>query len=133
MFNKLDYINRSMRENLLDGLINNVIPLEYSSQLELNRIIIQKSMLIAEEAKEMRVKIEGLRLASQTQQAQERLLVESVQIGKTIQQQVRQVLPVPPTPPVEEHKEEEVSPSPSSVSITEDNQQQDSNGKESDI
>jgi len=122
-----------MRENLLDGLINNVIPLEYSSQLELNRIIIQKSMLIAEEAKEMRVKIEGLRLASQTQQAQERLLVESVQIGKTIQQQVRQVLPVPPTPPVEEHKEEEVSPSPSSVSITEDNQQQDSNGKESDI
>jgi len=133
VFNKLDYINRSMRENLLDGLINNVIPLEYSSQLELNRIIIQKSMLIAEEAKEMRVKIEGLRLASQTQQAQERLLVESVQIGKTIQQQVRQVLPVPPTPPVEEHKEEEVSPSPSSVSITEDNQQQDSNGKESDI
>lgn len=86
-----------MRRNLLDGLINDMIPAEYSAQLALNNIIIQRSMKIADEAKDKRIALEGLRLASQTQVLNEKLMVDSVAIGKAIQSQLQRIQPLSTT------------------------------------
>ncbi|SRR5712691_763136 len=113
----LDTINREAREGLLSTMISDRVPLALEQSLELNRIIIRKSLAIAEETKDPRCKLEALRLAKDTNQASNQILADSVIIAKAVQ---RSAIVVVPSSHTYEHKAKPQAESPQPVLESED-------------
>jgi hypothetical protein len=102
----LAHIGSEVRDSLLSNFVSERIPIALAESLELNRIIIGKAMQIAEASHDARVKIEGLRLASQVSQSSNQLLADSHMIGRAIQRSTLVVHQVPKQPqPTEEARE----------------------------
>jgi predicted DNA-binding protein (UPF0251 family) len=81
----LDGVKSEMRDALLSNLVAERVPLAVAQTLELQRIIIKKSLEIESSSHDPRVKLEALRLCNTISQNTNQLLSEARTIASAIQ------------------------------------------------